>query len=47
DPAYNSSGVSFHELYHKDNYPRLQRVKAAWDPRNFFRHPQSVELPAG
>ncbi|CAM5388370.1 putative protein chryRM OS=Streptomyces albaduncus OX=68172 GN=chryRM PE=3 SV=1 [Streptomyces griseoloalbus] len=21
DPAYNSSGVSFHELYHKDNYP--------------------------
>lgn len=47
DLAYNSSGVSFHELYHKDNYPRLQRVKAAWDPRNFFRHPQSVELPAG
>lgn len=45
DPKYNSSGVSWSELYYKDGYLRLQRVKAAWDPLNIFRHAQSVELP--
>ncbi|MFI9612440.1 FAD-binding oxidoreductase [Streptomyces sp. NPDC052023] len=45
DPTFNRSGTSCHELYHKDNYPRLQQVKAKWDPRNFFRHPQSIEPP--
>ncbi|MGA4838285.1 FAD-binding oxidoreductase [Streptomyces sp. G45] len=45
DPDANTSGVSWHRLYHKDNYPRLQRVKARWDPRDTFRHRQSVELP--
>jgi hypothetical protein len=45
DPTFNRSGVSCYELYYKDNYPRLQRIKAKWDPRNFFRHPQSIELP--
>lgn len=46
DPAWNTSGVPWHELYYKDNYPRLQKIKAAWDPRNVFRHALSVELPS-
>ncbi|MFH8796983.1 FAD-binding oxidoreductase [Streptomyces sp. NPDC017941] len=45
DPAFNTSAVPWSTLYYKDNYPRLQRVKAAWDPRDIFRHAQSVRLP--
>ncbi|WP_439660006.1 FAD-binding oxidoreductase [Lentzea sp. HUAS TT2] len=43
DPAWNTSGVSAQRLYYKDNYPRLQRVKARWDPRNVFRHALAIE----
>jgi FAD/FMN-containing dehydrogenase len=46
DPVRNTSGVPWHDLYYKDNYRRLQAVKAAWDPRNVFHHQQSVRLPA-
>jgi aclacinomycin oxidase len=42
DPALNTSGVPWHTLYYQENYPRLQRVKAQWDPRNVFRHPLSI-----
>ncbi|HEY4216474.1 MAG TPA: FAD-binding oxidoreductase [Gemmatimonadaceae bacterium] len=42
DPELNRSGVPWYTLYYKDNYPRLQRVKARWDPRNVFRHALSV-----
>lgn len=28
DPALNTSGVPWYRLYYKDNYPRLQRIKA-------------------
>ncbi len=45
DPAHNTSGVPWSRLYFLDNYPRLQRTKAAWDPTDFFRHRMSVELP--
>lgn len=32
-------------LYYKENYARLQRVKARWDPLNIFNHRQSIKLP--
>ncbi|HVW40255.1 MAG TPA: BBE domain-containing protein [Amycolatopsis sp.] len=42
DPARNTSGVPWHTLYYKDNYPRLQAVKRAWDPLDVFNHDLSV-----
>nr|WP_322888054.1 FAD-binding protein [Streptomyces solincola] len=45
DPRRNRSGVPWSTLYYGENYPRLQRVKAAFDPTDFFRHGQSVKLP--
>ena len=45
DPALNSSGVPWHALYYGDNYPRLQRVKARWDPLNQFRHALAIGAP--
>jgi berberine-like enzyme len=42
DRTLNTSGVPWHTLYYQENYPRLQRVKAQWDPRNVFRHPLSI-----
>jgi aclacinomycin oxidase len=46
DPMLNTSGVPWHTLYYRENYPRLQRIKAQWDPRNVFRHALSI-VPAG
>jgi aclacinomycin oxidase len=45
DPAWNTSGVPWHTLYYKNNYRRLQHVKARWDPRNVFHHALAVRLP--
>lgn len=42
DPSLHTSGVPWYTLYYQGNYPRLQRVKAKWDPRNVFRHTLSV-----
>lgn len=39
DPAYP-------RLYYKENYTRLQKAKATWDPKNVFHHAQSVTLPS-
>ncbi len=46
DPKLNTSDVPWHRLYYKDNYARLQKVKAKYDPKNVFRHRQSVRLPS-
>ncbi|MFF4353085.1 FAD-binding oxidoreductase [Streptomyces sp. NPDC001530] len=46
DPVWNASGVPWFTLYWKANYTRLQQVKARWDPTDFFRHSQSIRLPA-
>ncbi|MFC0623936.1 BBE domain-containing protein [Kribbella deserti] len=45
DPAWNTSGVPWQTLYYGDNYPRLQRIKAKWDPRNVFHHSMSITKP--
>ncbi len=42
DSSLNTSGVPWHTFYYQDNYPRLQRVKARWDPRNVFSHSLAV-----
>jgi len=44
DPTLNTSGVPWHTLYYNENYPRLQRIKARYDPQNVFRHALSIEL---
>ncbi|XVS67524.1 FAD-binding oxidoreductase [Actinosynnema sp. CA-299493] len=42
DPAINTSGTPWHELYFKDGYPRLQRAKATYDPLGLFSHALAV-----
>jgi hypothetical protein len=44
DPSFNKSTVPWSTLYYKAGYARLRQVKAKYDPRNVFRHRQSVEL---
>jgi hypothetical protein len=45
DPALNTSGVPWSTLYYQANYPRLQRIKTRWDPRDVFRH--ALSIPVG
>lgn len=37
---------NWESLYYKENYVRLQAVKARWDPLDIFNHRQSIRLPA-
>jgi len=46
DPAWNRSGVPWHTLYYQGSYPRLQRIKARWDPLNIFHHALSIQADA-
>ncbi|MEP6596556.1 MAG: FAD-binding protein [Ginsengibacter sp.] len=43
DTHWNQSGLPWHTFYYQNNYPRLQRVKAQWDPLNIFQHTLSVQ----
>ena len=43
DSAWNTSGVAWSKLYYNENYPRLQQIKARWDPLNIFHHALSIE----
>jgi FAD/FMN-containing dehydrogenase len=38
--------ADWQRAYYGANYPRLQRIKAAVDPADLFRFPQSIELPS-
>jgi aclacinomycin oxidase len=42
DSTFNTSGVAWPTLYYQQNYERLQRAKARWDPRNVFHHALSI-----
>ncbi|HEX3551622.1 MAG TPA: FAD-binding oxidoreductase [Thermoanaerobaculia bacterium] len=44
DSGLNTSGVPWYTLYYKGSYPRLQRIKARWDPRDVFRHALSIRV---
>lgn len=46
DPAWNTSGVPWQELYFKDGAARLARAKARWDPHDVFHHALSVPATA-
>lgn len=46
DPHWNKTGVPWYRFYYQDNYPRLQKIKAKWDPLNIFHHALSVEPAA-
>lgn len=43
DDKWNQSGIPWHTFYYKENYPRLQQVKAKWDPLNIFYHALSIQ----
>jgi aclacinomycin oxidase len=43
--SWNRSKVPWSQLYYKHHYPRLQKIKAHWDPRNIFHHAQSIQPP--
>lgn len=45
-PQWNRSGIPWQSLYYRDNYRRLQQVKANWDPGDVFHHPLGIR-PTG
>ena len=47
DLGTNSPGDTsdYTRLYYHQNYARLQLIKQEWDPKNHFRHAQSITRP--
>ena len=43
DTHWNQSGLPWYTFYYQDHYPRLQKIKAKWDPLNIFKHSLSVQ----
>lgn len=43
DPAWNTSGIPWQQLYFPGIHPRLRQVKQAWDPRDVFSHALSIK----
>lgn len=41
----NDEYENWQKGYFGQNYERLQKIKAHWDPDNVFHFPQSIELP--
>ncbi|MDX6327630.1 MAG: hypothetical protein QOI83_13, partial [Streptomycetaceae bacterium] len=41
-PGSEQQPHPWHSLYYGDNYARLEHAKSLWDPRQVFRHAQSV-----
>ncbi|EGC30797.1 hypothetical protein DICPUDRAFT_92909 [Dictyostelium purpureum] len=37
--------TNWQEAYYGYNYPKLQQIKLKYDPNNYFKFPQSIELP--
>lgn len=46
DPAWNSSGQTWQQLYYKENYQRLLDIKNRWDPTGVFTHDLAIGAPA-
>lgn len=42
DPAWNLSGLTSGDLYYKENLKRLQDIRKKYDPKQVFRHAQSI-----
>jgi aclacinomycin oxidase len=42
DPTLNGSSIPWHQLYFGNAYPRLQQIKAKWDPADHFTHVLAV-----
>jgi hypothetical protein len=43
DPSWNKTAVPWYQFYYQHHYPRLQHIKARWDPLNIFHHALSVK----